>query len=65
MDLSTFNRFPRTLMDDYLLEPSISMDITNSIGLPIELALDFDSYANGMASSLNGPDFVCLSNYFG
>jgi hypothetical protein len=39
-------------------EPSISMDITNSIGLPIELALDFDSYANGSASSLNGPDFV-------
>ena len=39
-------------------EPSISMDITNSIGLPIELALDFDSYANGTASSLNGPDFV-------
>jgi hypothetical protein len=34
------------------------MDITNSIGLPIELALDFDSYANGTASSLNGPDFV-------
>ncbi len=39
-------------------EPSISMDITNSIGLPIELALDFDSYANGAASSLNGPDFI-------
>ena len=39
-------------------EPSISMEITNSIGLPIELALDFDSYANGTASSLNGPDFV-------
>ena len=39
-------------------EPSISMEITNSIGLPIELALDFNSYANGTASSLNGPDFV-------
>ena len=39
-------------------EPSISMDITNSIGLPIQLALDFDSYSNGTASSLNGPDFV-------
>lgn len=39
-------------------EPSISMDITNSIGLPIQLALDFDSYSNGTASSLNGPDYV-------
>ena len=39
-------------------EPSISMDITNSIGLPIQLALDFDSYTNGTASSLNGPDYV-------
>lgn len=39
-------------------EPSISMDITNSIGLPIQLALDFDSYSNGTASSLNGPNYV-------
>ena len=39
-------------------EPSISMDITNSIGLPIQLALDFDSYSNGTASSLNGPDYI-------
>ena len=39
-------------------EPSISMDITNSIGLPIQLALDFESYSNGSASSLNGPNFV-------
>ncbi len=39
-------------------EPSISMDITNSIGLPIQLALDFDSYSDGTASSLNGPDYV-------
>ena len=39
-------------------EPSISMGITNSIGLPIQLALDFDSYSNGTASSLNGPDYI-------
>lgn len=39
-------------------EPSISMDVTNSIGLPIQLVLDFDSYSNGVASSLNGPDYV-------
>ena len=39
-------------------EPSISMDITNSIGLPIQLALDFSSYSNGTGFALNGPDYV-------
>ena len=39
-------------------EPSISMDITNSIGLPIELALDFTSFTGGSAFPLNGPDYI-------
>jgi 3D (Asp-Asp-Asp) domain-containing protein len=39
-------------------EPSISMDISNSIGIPIQLVLDFKSYSNGTAFPLNGPDFV-------
>ena len=39
-------------------EPSISMDITNSIGLPIELALDFSSFTGGSAFPLNGPDYI-------
>jgi hypothetical protein len=39
-------------------EPSISMDITNSIGLPIELSLDFSSFSNGTGYSLNGPKYV-------
>ena len=39
-------------------EPSISMDVTNSIGLPIELVLDFVSYKDGTAYALNGPDYV-------
>jgi hypothetical protein len=39
-------------------EPSISMDVTNSIGLPIELVLDFASYKDGTAYALNGPDYV-------
>ena len=39
-------------------EPSISMDITNSIGLPIELALDFTSFGDGTSFPLNGPDYV-------
>ena len=39
-------------------EPSISLDITNSIGLPIQLELDFNSYANGTVYPLNGPDYI-------
>src|SRR5210317_480713 len=39
-------------------EPSISMDVTNSIGLPIELVLDFASYKDGIAYALNGPNYV-------
>ena len=39
-------------------EPSIAMAITNSIGLPIQLALDFNSYKDGTAYGLNGPDYV-------
>ena len=39
-------------------EPSISMDVTNSIGLPIELVLDFASYKDGTAYALNGPNYV-------
>lgn len=39
-------------------EPSISLDITNSIGLPIQLELDFNSYAGGTVYPLNGPDYV-------
>jgi hypothetical protein len=39
-------------------EPSISMDVTNSIGLPIELVLDFASFKDGTAYTLNGPDYV-------
>jgi hypothetical protein len=39
-------------------EPSISMDITNSIGLPIELALDFTSFGDGTSFPLNGPDYM-------
>jgi hypothetical protein len=39
-------------------EPSISMDVTNSIGLPIELVLDFASYKDGTAFALNGPNYV-------
>ena len=39
-------------------EPSISMDVTNSIGLPIELVLDFASYKDGSAYALNGPNYV-------
>ena len=39
-------------------DPTIGLNITNSIGLPIELALNFDSYSSGVASSLNGPNFV-------
>ena len=38
--------------------PSISMDVTNSIGLPIELSLDFSSFSNGTGYSLNGPKYV-------
>lgn len=39
-------------------EPSISMDVTNSIGLPIELILDFASYKDGTSFALNGPNYV-------
>jgi hypothetical protein len=39
-------------------EPSISMDVTNSIGLPIQLVLDFASYKDGTGYNLNGPDYV-------
>jgi len=39
-------------------EPSITMDVTNSIGLPIELVLDFASYKDGTAYTLNGPNYV-------
>lgn len=39
-------------------EPSISMDITNSIGLPIEMVLDFTSFKDGVGYSLNGPNYV-------
>jgi len=39
-------------------EPSISMDVTNSIGLPIELVLDFATFKDGTAYALNGPDYV-------
>ena len=39
-------------------EPSISMDVTNSIGLPIEIVLDFASYSDGTAYALNGPNYV-------
>lgn len=39
-------------------DPSISMDITNSIGLPIELALDFSSFGDGTTFPLNGPNYV-------
>ena len=39
-------------------EPSIAMAITNSIGLPIQLVLDFNSYKDGTAYGLNGPDYV-------
>ena len=39
-------------------EPSIAMAITNSIGLPIELVLDFNSFKDGTAYGLNGPNYV-------
>jgi len=39
-------------------EPSISMDVTNSIGLPIQLVLDFASYKDGTGYALNGPNYV-------
>ena len=39
-------------------EPSIAMAITNSIGLPIQLVLDFNSYKDGTAYGLNGPDYI-------
>ena len=39
-------------------EPSIALAITNSIGLPIQLVLDFNSYKDGTAYGLNGPDYV-------
>ncbi|CAI8166232.1 MAG: Uncharacterised protein [Flavobacteriales bacterium UBA4585] len=39
-------------------EPSIAMAITNSIGLPIQLVLDFNSFKDGTAYGLNGPDYV-------
>ena len=39
-------------------DPSIAMAITNSIGLPIQLVLDFNSYKDGTAYGLNGPDYV-------
>jgi hypothetical protein len=39
-------------------EPSITLDITNSIGLPIQFALDFSAYLDGIASDLNGPAYV-------
>jgi len=39
-------------------EPSISMDVTNSIGLPIQLVLDFTSYKDGTGYALNGPNYI-------
>ncbi|MCH1533863.1 MAG: hypothetical protein L7S65_02765 [Schleiferiaceae bacterium] len=39
-------------------EPSIAMGITNSIGLPIQLVLDFNSFKDGTAYGLNGPNYV-------
>ena len=39
-------------------EPSIAMAITNSIGLPIQLVLDFNSFKDGTAYGLNGPNYV-------
>ena len=39
-------------------EPNISMDVTNSIGLPIQLVLDFASYKDGTGYALNGPNYV-------
>ena len=39
-------------------DPKISLDITNSIGLPIQLDLDFSAYENGTAYGLNGPSYV-------
>lgn len=39
-------------------DPEISLSIENSIGLPIELNLDFASFSNGTASDLNGPSFI-------
>ena len=39
-------------------EPIIAMAITNSIGLPIQLVLDFNSFKDGTAYGLNGPNYV-------
>ena len=39
-------------------EPSIAMAVTNSIGLPIQLILDFNSFKDGSAYGLNGPNYV-------
>jgi hypothetical protein len=39
-------------------EPSIAMAVTNSIGLPIQLILDFNSFKDGTAYGLNGPNYV-------
>ena len=39
-------------------KPSIAMGITNSIGLPIQLVLDFNSFKDGTAYGLNGPNYV-------
>lgn len=39
-------------------EPSIAMAVTNSIGLPIQLVLDFNSFKDGTAYGLNGPNYV-------
>jgi hypothetical protein len=39
-------------------EPSIAMGITNSVGLPIQLVLDFNSFKDGTAYGLNGPNYV-------
>ena len=39
-------------------EPSIAMAVTNSIGLPIQLVLDFNSFKDGTAYGLNGPNYI-------
>ena len=39
-------------------EPSIAMAVTNSIGLPIQLILDFNSFKDGTAYGLNGPNYI-------
>lgn len=39
-------------------DPSLGVSITNNVGVPFGLGLDFTAYRNGIAYPLNGPNYI-------